>query len=91
MKLAMDKYAQYNDKQIEGAVLEMLQNDKKALVNSIRELQNELNKIVYSVVVGQIWFSDCESLEENTVEVEIVSFGASAKCTAVLEEKEIKI
>ena len=91
MKLALDKYKQYRTQPVEGALLEMLQNDKKVLVQAIRDLQTELNKIVYSVVVGQIWFSDCESLEDNTISLDVKSFGSVVKCTAVLEEKEIKI
>lgn len=58
-------------------------------IKKVRSLQNKLNRLLYSVVVGQTWFKEFSSLEENSMTVDFK--GQSVSCQAILEEKEIEI
>jgi hypothetical protein len=44
----------------------------------------------FAIIVGQVWFSDFASLDEDTLEVELPGFG-KVSVTASLKETEIEI
>lgn len=66
-----------------------LEAETKATISKVRELQYKLNQVLYSIVVGQSWFKEFASLDENELTVEFNGQQVSVK--AVLEEKEIAI
>jgi len=54
-----------------------------------RRLMFELAQIKFSVVVGQVWFSEFASLDENTIEIDVA--GKKVSCTIEMKEIEVKI
>lgn len=66
-----------------------LEAETKATIARVRELQHKLNIALYSIIVGQSWFKEFASLDENEL---IVNFNQQqVTVKAVLEEKEIAI
>ena len=66
-----------------------LEAETKEIINKVRELQYELNQVLYSIVVGQAWFKEFNSLEENEMTIDFNNQKVNVK--AILEEKEIAI
>ena len=73
----------------ESKSLEVLQKEQDVVRKAVRAKIAELAKTKFSIIVGQTWFADCASLDEN--ELEITDGGHTYTCTAVLSEKEVKI
>jgi hypothetical protein len=63
--------------------------ETKATIEEVRKLQYELNKNLYAIVVGQVWFKEFTSLDENEMQVDFDEKQINVK--ALLEEKEIAI
>lgn len=66
-----------------------LEAETKAIISKVRELQYTLNQVLYSIVVGQAWFKEFSSLDENEMIIDFNNQKVSVK--ALLEEKEIAI
>ncbi|GBG14437.1 iron-sulfur cluster carrier protein [Novimethylophilus kurashikiensis] len=66
-----------------------LETESKAVTTRTRELQQELAKAKFSIVVGHVWFSDMASMDDNSLEVEVPGFG-NAAVTATLKDVEIE-
>jgi hypothetical protein len=72
------------------AVLEAwLDGQTKAAVAKTRSLIYDIAQTTFCLVVGQIWFSEFSSLDENSMTIEVD--GQSAVCTAKMNDVEIKI
>lgn len=66
-----------------------LTTETKSAIQEVRKTQYDLNKILYSIVVGQAWFKEFSSLDDNEM---VVKFhDQDVKCQAILGEKEIAI
>lgn len=66
-----------------------LEAETKQVIHQVRQLQYELNKNLYAIIVGQAWFEEFKSLDEN--ELTIHYKDNEVKVQAVIEEKEIAI
>jgi len=67
-------------------VLEDRQTQSKA---DVRRLLHQISQIRFSVIVGQTWFTEFSSLDENSLEIEVD--GAKIKGTVEMKEVEIAI
>jgi hypothetical protein len=72
-----------------GEFIEWLESESFSVIKSVRKLIFELSQIKFAVIVGQIWFVEFESLEENTLDIEID--GVDLNCMIELKEVEVKI
>lgn len=64
---------------------------QKALTAEVRGLQREIAQAKFAIIVGQTWFSDCATLDDNAlVDVEM-SDGVKATGVAELREIQIKV
>lgn len=89
---------EYCDEEISTEVVNPMDNNEvkaflekrtKEIISTVRSTQYDMNKVLYSIVVGQTWFSEFHDMD-NTV----MSFdykGIAYTVTAILEEKEVKI
>lgn len=66
-----------------------LEAETKQVIKQVRQLQYELNKNLYAIIVGQTWFEEFKSLDDN--ELSIHYKDNEVKVQAVIEEKEIAI
>jgi hypothetical protein len=64
--------------------------EQQAAVAKTRELIVKMAQRKFAIIVGQVWFSDFTSLDEDTLEVELPGFG-KVSVTASLKETEIEI
>ncbi len=72
------------------AVLEAwLDGQTKAAKQKCRGLIYDISKTTFCVVVGQTWFSEFSSLDENTMNLDVD--GQAIECKVEQEEVEIKI
>lgn len=62
---------------------------KRDTITLCRKLMREIAQIKFSVIVGQTWFSEFASLDENSLTMRLD--GQDVNCTANLREVEIKI
>jgi hypothetical protein len=86
--LASDIYKKAAKKE---AVLEAwLDGQQKAAKADVRRRIYEIAQTTFCVVVGQIWFSEFKSLDENTMTID-VDGGQKVECKAELREIQIKI
>jgi len=53
-----------------------------------RKLMFEIAQIKFGVIVGQVWFTEFKSLDENTLEIDV---GQPKKLACTLEMKEVEI
>lgn len=66
-----------------------LTNRKRDTIAVSRRLMREIAQIKFSVVIGQVWFQEFASLDENTL---VMKFdGADVPCSVNLNEIEIKV
>lgn len=80
-------YKQNEDK---NALFETwLKNKAKAATSRVRELMYALAQIKFSVVVGQVWFKEFSSLDENSMSLKFD--GHEFDCKVELKEIEVKI
>lgn len=68
---------------------EFLQKETEKTIQEVRALQLVYNQTMYAIIIGQVWFKEFASVEENTMNVEYEKM--NVKCSALLEEKEIEI
>jgi len=66
-----------------------LEGQAKATRTKVRQLLYFVSQVTFSLVVGQVWFSEFGSLDEN--EMTITVDGTSVACKAELQEKEVKV
>lgn len=64
--------------------------EQQAIVAKTRELIVKMAQRKFAIIVGQVWFSDFASLDENTLKIDIPGFG-EVDVTATLKETEIEI
>lgn len=70
-----------------------LKEETNKILKEVRLLQNKLNKILYSIIIGKVQFSEFDSLEEGTMEIDFKwnNFSSLVKCTAELKDSQITI
>lgn len=66
-----------------------LTSRKRDTIILCRKLMREIAEIKFSVIVGQVWFSEFESLDENSLTMRF--HGQDIMCTANLREIEVKV
>jgi hypothetical protein len=66
-----------------------LANETKETVSKCRELMFQKSKLLFSVIVGQSWFSDFLSVDENSMELFLG--GDKRSCSVEMAEVEISI
>jgi hypothetical protein len=86
--MGSDIYKNASDK---NALIETwIVSEQQAAVAKTRELIVKMAQRKFAIIVGQVWFSDFASLDEDTLEIEMPGFGKVA-VTASLKETEIEI
>ena len=70
-----------------------VKEETNKILEEVRLLQNKLNKILYSIIIGKVQFSEFDSLEEGTMEIDFKwnNFSSLVKCTAELKDSQITI
>lgn len=66
-----------------------LDGQAKATKVRVRELIYFVSQTTFSLIVGQVWFSEFSSLDENTMTITVG--GESVECKAEMREVEVKI
>ncbi len=66
-----------------------LEEKAKANVKATRDLIANMAKTKFAIVVGQTWFSEFKSLDENTMTIDVD--GNKLDCTVEMSEIEVKI
>lgn len=61
----------------------------KDTISQVRRTMRALSEIKFSIIVGQVWFNEFESLDENSLTMALG--GNDLVCTANLNEVEIKV
>jgi hypothetical protein len=86
--MGSDIYTKAADK---NALIETwIVGEQQAAVARTRELIVKMAQRKFAIIVGQVWFSDFASLDEDTLEVDMPGFG-KVSVTASLNETEIEI
>jgi hypothetical protein len=86
--MGSDIYTKAADK---NALIETwIVGEQQAAVARTRELIVKMAQRKFAIIVGQVWFSDFASLDEDTLEVDLPGFG-KVSVTASLNETEIEI
>lgn len=67
-----------------------LDSQTKAAKEKVRGIIYQIAQTTFAIVVGQIWFSEFQSLDENSMTIEPVP-GTKIDCKAELNEIQIKI
>lgn len=57
--------------------------------SKVRQILFEMSQIRFSVIVGQTWFSEFSSIEEDSMDIEVD--GITLNCKVQMKETEIKI
>jgi hypothetical protein len=73
----------------EGVLDSWLDGQAKQARKICRDLILDIAKTTFSLIVGQVWFSEWKSLDENTMTVEVD--GQKIEGTATLREIEVRI
>lgn len=81
------KKAKSKDKTLEGWLDGQALEAKRA----VRKLLFELAQVKFAVVVGQVWFKEFASLDENSLDLDLTGTGKPIPCTVEQKEVEIKI
>lgn len=96
MKQAIDEYHSFvsshmvlNSSVKDELIKTWLEAETKDVIKKVKQLQYLLNKSLYSILVGQVWFEEFSSLDEN--ELTLVYNAEDVTVQALLEEKEIAI
>jgi hypothetical protein len=85
--LASDIYKKAANK--EGVLEAWLAGQTKAAKAATRDLIFQIAQTTFSLVVGQVWFNEFSSLDENTMTLDLG--GSKLECKAEMREVEIKI
>lgn len=86
--MGSDIYTKAADK---NALIETwIVGEQQAAVARTRELIVKMAQRKFAIIVGQVWFSDFASLDEDTLDVDLPGFG-KVSVTASLKETEIEI
>ena len=83
---ASDAYKKAKDQK--GVFEAWLDGQFKASRGEARKLMFELAQIKFSVVVGQVWFSEFKSLDETSLDIDV---GGDKPLLCTVEMKEIKV
>lgn len=84
--LRSDAYKKAGD---QGQVFEAWLDGKlRESRKEVRKLLFEIAKIKFSVIVGQTWFSEFSSLDENSMDLDV---GEPKKLACVVEAKEVEV
>jgi Mg-chelatase subunit ChlD len=86
--MGSDIYTKAADKN--GLIETWIVGEQQAAVARTRELIVKMAQRKFAIIVGQVWFSDFASLDEDTLEVDLPGFG-KVSVTASLNETEIEI
>jgi hypothetical protein len=71
-------------------VLEVwLEGQAKAARARARELLHSVSQTTFTIVVGQVWFSDLPTLDDTTMTIDVG--GQKVDCSVAMVEKEVKI
>ena len=72
------------------AVLSWLEGQKKAATERCRKLIFDIAQTTFAIIVGQVWFSEFSSIDENAMDLD-VGGGQKIACKAEMRDIEIKI
>lgn len=88
MKPVVEEVEAYlNSKPTEAEVLAWLETKTKAAVKAARDLIFELAQVKFAIVVGQGWFEEFSSLDENSMNLEVDGVQLAGK----VEMKEVQV
>ena len=73
----------------EGDRKAWLESERKAAVEKARRLIFEIAQTTFAIVVGQTWFNEFASLDENTMDLDVG--GVKIACKVEMKDVEIKI
>jgi hypothetical protein len=85
--LASEIYTKAANK--DGVLEAWLEGQTKAAKQKTRDLIFKIAQTTFTLVVGQVWFSEFSSLDENTLNITVDN--ATIECKAEMKEVEIKI
>ena len=85
--LGSDAYTKAADPK--KALTTWIEKKTKESILSTRKLISDKAKLLFSIIVGQVWFSEFASLEENTLTLQLD--GQDLSCTVEMNEVEVKI
>lgn len=85
--LASDVYKNAADK--DKVYEAWLDGQAKAATEKARAFIREIAETTFTLIVGQVWFKEFSSVEENTLDIKVD--GLAVNCKAELREVEIKI
>lgn len=67
----------------------LLETETKHVIDKTRELQHQLNQVMYSILVGKVWFTGFDDMDNTS---DTISYhGHDLQITAAVEEKPIKL
>jgi hypothetical protein len=72
------------------AILAWLETHKKAATEKCRKLIFEIAQTTFALIVGQVWFTEFSSIDENSMDLD-VGGGQKIACKAEMRDIEIKI
>lgn len=72
------------------AILAWLETNKKTATEKCRKLIFEIAQTTFALIVGQVWFTEFASIDENSMEID-VGGGQKVACKAEMRDIEIKI
>jgi hypothetical protein len=85
IKLVEDRIAKGKD----DALLAWIETERKASTEKVRKLIFDIAQTTFALIVGQVWFSEFASLDENSMEIDVD--GQKVSCKAEMKDVEIKI
>lgn len=85
--LASDAYTKASDK--DKALQTYLDKEQKTARDATRKLIFDIAQTTFSLVVGQVWFSEFSSIDENEMTIDVD--GQKIACKATMKDIEIKI
>lgn len=68
----------------------LLTTETENCIKEVRKLQKSYNQTMYGIIIGQVWFKEFASIDENTLSMNFGEF-KDVKCQIILEEKEVTI
>ena len=88
--LASAEYLKGTPEERKADFIKWIDVKAKASIKRTRQLIEEMARLKFAIVIGQVWFKEFQSLEENTMTLD---FGACKKvaCKVELKEVEFKI
>jgi hypothetical protein len=66
------------------AAVKLLEQKAKAQTDEVRKQMFNIAQIKFSVIVGQVWFTEFKSLEENSLKIKVD--GNEVECTVEMKE-----